>query len=75
MDELLEILMRDKAWQDGLARKTYVAVLEVMREPQRAPAKEPSAAKGTLEIAGKQAVAVADPVVDSYRRRLSMVVF
>lgn len=75
MDELLEILMRDKAWQDGLARKTYVAVLEVMREPQRAAAKEPSVAKGALEIAGKQAVAVADPVVDSYRRRLSMVVF
>jgi putative thioredoxin len=75
MDELLEILMRDKTWQDGLARKTYVAVLEVMREPQRAAAKEPSVAKGALEIAGKQAVAVADPVVDSYRRRLSMVVF
>jgi putative thioredoxin len=75
MDELLEILMRDKAWRDGLARKTYVAVLEVMREPQRAAAKETSVAKGTLEIAGKQAVAAADPVVDSYRRRLSMVVF
>jgi putative thioredoxin len=75
MDELLEILMRDKAWRDGLARKTYVAVLEVMREPQRAAPKEPSVAKGTLELGGKQAVAAADPVADSYRRRLSMVVF
>ena len=75
MDELLEILMRDKAWRDGLARKTYVAVLEVMREPQRAAAKEPSIAKGALELSTKQVVAVADPVVDSYRRRLSMVVF
>ena len=27
MDELLEILMRDKAWSDGRARKTYVAIL------------------------------------------------
>ena len=27
MDELLEILMRDKAWKDELARKTYVAIL------------------------------------------------
>jgi len=75
MDELLEILMRDKSWRDGLARKTYVAVLEVMREPQRGPAKEPSVAKGALELGGKQVVAPADPVVDSYRRRLSMVVF
>jgi len=76
MDELLEILMRDKAWHDGLARKTYVAVLEMMREPQRVTPKEPSvAAKGSLELGVKQAIAVADPVVDSYRRRLSMVVF
>ena len=27
MDELLEIVMRDKAWNDELARKTYVAIL------------------------------------------------
>ena len=75
MDELLEILMRDKAWHDGLARKTYVAVLDVMCEPQRAAAKEPSVVKGTLELGGKQPVGVADPVLDAYRRRLSMVVF
>ncbi len=76
MDELLEILMRDKAWHDGLARKTYIAVLEVMREPQRAAVKEqPSAVKSALELGGRQAIAATDPVVDSYRRRLSMVVF
>ena len=75
MDELLEILMRDKAWHDGLARKTYVAVLEVMREPQRGVTREPSTAQSTLELGGKPVVAVVDPVVDSYRRRLSMVVF
>jgi putative thioredoxin len=73
MDELLEILMRDKAWRDGLARKTYVAVLEVMTVPQRTPAAEP--AKSTLELGGRQSAAPANPVVDSYRRRLSMVVF
>ncbi|MEP6876714.1 MAG: tetratricopeptide repeat protein [Burkholderiales bacterium] len=75
MDELLEILMRDKTWHDGLARKTYVAVLEVMRTPRRATENEPSVVKGALELAGKQVVATSDPVVDSYRRRLSMVVF
>lgn len=33
MDELLEILMRDKAWNEEAARKTYVAVLEIIEPP------------------------------------------
>ena len=73
MDELLEILMRDKAWHDDLARKTYVAILEVMSKP--APKPSAAEAKGTLEIAGKAVVAAGDPVVDGYRRKLSMVLF
>lgn len=52
MDQLLEIVMRDKAWSSELARKTYVAILEVMSKP--APAKaEAASPKGTLEIAGR----------------------
>jgi len=74
MDELLEILMRDKGWQDGLARKTYVAILEVMSRPP-APATDAPLRKGTLELAGRSSVPASDPVVDGYRRRLSMVVF
>jgi putative thioredoxin len=74
MDELLEILMRDKGWSDELARKTYVAVLEVMSKP--APTKADAATpKGTLEIAGKISATPSDPVVDAYRRKLSMVLF
>jgi putative thioredoxin len=73
MDELLEIVMRDKAWNDERARKTYVAILEVMAKPA-VPAK-PEAAKGTLEVAGKINTAPADPVVDQYRRKLSMALF
>ncbi|MBI5269616.1 MAG: tetratricopeptide repeat protein [Burkholderiales bacterium] len=73
MDELLEIVMRDKAWSDELARKTYVAILELMT---KAPAKpEAAAAKGTLEITGKAAAAPSDPVLDQYRRKLSMALF
>ena len=30
MDELLEILMRDKTWGEDLARKTYIAILDVI---------------------------------------------
>lgn len=73
MDELLEILMRDKAWNEGLARKTYVAILEMMSKP--APKATATQAKGTLEVTGKAAVAPADPVVDQYRRKLSMTLF
>ena len=60
LDELLEILMRDKAWSDGLARKTYIAVLDIMEAPK------PKVADGQIPPE--------DAVVASYRRRLSSVV-
>jgi putative thioredoxin len=65
--------MRDKGWSDQLARKTYVAILELMTKPAPKPAAEQ--AKGTLELTGKAAVQPADPVVDQYRRKLSMALF
>jgi putative thioredoxin len=74
MDELLEIIMRDKAWNEELARKTYVAILELMGRPAAAAAK-PEAAQGKLEVAAKASAAPADPVVDRYRRKLSMALF
>jgi putative thioredoxin len=76
MDELLEIIMRDKAWRDGLARKNYVAILELMVKPAPvARSADASQPKGALELAGGHAVVATDPVVDGYRRRLSMVLF
>jgi putative thioredoxin len=72
LDELLEILMRDKAWNEGQARKLYVAILELMTKP--AP-KAVAETKSTLEVTGKSTAAPSDPVVDQYRRRLSMVIF
>jgi putative thioredoxin len=75
MDELLEIILRDKAWNDQLARRTFVAILEVMTKPAAPPKPDPVAAKGTLEVAGKLVAAPADPVIDGYRRKLSMALF
>jgi putative thioredoxin len=75
MDELLEIVMRDKGWKDELARKTYVAILQLMTRPAPAPKADAAAPKGTLEIAGKAAVTPSDPVIDAYRRKLSMALF
>jgi putative thioredoxin len=76
MDELLEIIMRDKAWNQELARKTYVAILELMTKPALKADAASGAAKGTLELTGKAAAApVADPLLDQYRRKLSMALF
>lgn len=74
MDELLEIVMRDKTWNDELARKTYVAILELMSKPA-AKSTEAAAPKSTLEVTSKVNTASADPVVDQYRRKLSMALF
>ena len=60
MDELLEILMRDKTWSEELARKTFIAILDIIDPPK------PKVAEGQ--------VPPEDPTVATYRRRLSSVV-
>ena len=60
MDELLDILMRDKNWSEDLARKTYIAILDVIEPPK------PKVAEGQIPPD--------DPTVATYRRRLSSVV-
>ena len=68
MDALLEIVMRDKEWSGQLARKTFVAILELMTKPTPKPSAKagPEQAKGALELTGKLAVAPSDPVIDQY---------
>jgi putative thioredoxin len=60
MDELLEILMRDKSWSEDAARKTYIAILDLIEPPK------PKVAEGQIPPD--------DPTVATYRRRLSSVV-
>ncbi|WP_294770520.1 thioredoxin [uncultured Rhodoferax sp.] len=75
MDELLEIIMRDKAWGDAVPRKTFVAILELLTPPKpKANPTEAGKAAGGIEVVGK-VVAEADPqaqLVAAYRRKLSM---
>ncbi|MBB4845567.1 putative thioredoxin [Paucibacter oligotrophus] len=75
MDDLLEIIMRDKSWNEGLARLSYVAILELMTKPQpKAPAGKASGddAKSGLQLAGHTVLPPSDPLLDQYRRKLSM---
>ena len=60
LDELLDILMRDKTWGEDKARKTYIAILDIMETPK------PKVADGQIPPD--------DPVVATYRRRLSSVI-
>ena len=60
MDELLEILMRDKTWAEEKARKTYIAILELIEPPK-------------VKVADGQ-IPPQDATVATYRRRLSSVV-
>ncbi|WP_293663249.1 thioredoxin [Rhodoferax sp. OV413] len=75
MDELLEIIMRDKAWGSEVPRKTFVAILELLTPPKpKAASATPGKAAGGIEVLGK-VVAEEDPqaqLVASYRRKLSM---
>jgi len=77
MDELLEIVMRDKKWNDEAARKTYVAILELLTPPpQKAGPGAAGKSAGGIELTGKAAAAAAhDPqseLLSGYRRKLSM---
>lgn len=73
LDELLEIIMRDKAWNNELARKTYIAILELISKP--APKAKADTPKSKVEIATLITTPPADPIVDGYRRKLSMALF
>lgn len=76
LDELLEILMRDKDWANGRARMTYLAILRLMR-----------AAEASAEAASDGATSAHDMLptdtpsrarssaADTYHRRLSMILF
>jgi len=78
MDALLEIVKRDRNWQEGLARRTYVAILEVLSN--RAKAAAPHAAEAApagklITSSGAPQTAPQDPLIAEYRRKLSMALF
>jgi putative thioredoxin len=75
MDELLEIVMRDKSWNDQIARRLFVAILELMTPSKpKSSESEGNTSKGGIELAGHVSAQM-DPqaeLVSRYRRKLSM---
>ena len=78
MDELLEIIMRDKDWNDALASRTFVAILELMTRAVAPPTPASPAAKtapakdGIITTGAIVAQSQQDPLIAQYRRKLSM---
>jgi putative thioredoxin len=75
MDELLEIIMRDKAWNKEVPRRTFVAILELLTPPKpKTGPQDVGKTAGGIELTGK-VVAEQNPqaqLVAAYRRKLSM---
>lgn len=75
MDELLEIILRDKTWGEQAPRKAMVAILELLTPPApQAGTQTAGKSAGGIELMGKAAM-VQDPqaeLVSAYRRKLSM---
>lgn len=76
LDELLEIIMRDKKWDEEAPRKTFVAILELLTPPKPKAAAPDASGKsaGGIELAGPTTVQQDEQaaLVSAYRRKLSM---
>jgi putative thioredoxin len=76
LDELLEIIMRDKKWDEEAPRKTFVGILELLTPPKPKNAGPEASGKsaGGIELAGPTSVEQDEQaaLVSSYRRKLSM---
>lgn len=75
MEELLEIILRDKEWNGQAARKLFVGILELIApaRPKKTEAVPGKTASG-IELLGQNAAEQdeATALVNSFRRKLSM---
>ena len=76
LDELLEIIMRDKKWGGEAPRKTFIAILELLTPPKPKTSGPEASGKtaGGIELAGHATVEQDEQaaLVSAYRRKLSM---
>jgi len=76
LDELLEIIMRDKKWDEEAPRKTFIAILDLLTppKPKQAGPEVGGKSAGGIELAGHATVEQDEQaaLVSAYRRKLSM---
>ena len=76
LDELLEIIMRDKKWDEEAPRKTFIAILELLTppKPKQAGPEVSGKSAGGIELAGHATVQQDEQaaLVSAYRPKLSM---
>ena len=75
LDELLEIIMRDKKWDEEAPRKTFIAILDLLTPPKPKAGPEVSGkSAGGIELAGHATVQEDEQatLISAYRRKLSM---
>lgn len=75
LDELLEIILRDKKWDEEAPRKTFIAILELLTPPKpKAGPETAGKSAGGIELAGHSAVQQDEQsaLISTYRRKLSM---
>lgn len=73
LDELLEIIMRDKEWDNAAARKAYVGILELMTPQEAAKSTSPQTQSTIALERQTQQLEPQQRLISDYRRRLSMV--
>jgi putative thioredoxin len=78
MDALLEIIRRNRDWNEAIARRTYIAILELLTlrtKPAPAPAAAQPAGKLITSTTTAAQAVQQDPLISEYRRKLSMSLF
>jgi putative thioredoxin len=78
MDTLLEIIRRNRDWNEGIARRTYIAIIELLTvraKTAAAPAAANEPAAGKLITNAPAPTVQQDPLIAEYRRKLSMALF
>lgn len=77
LDELLDILMRNKEWANGRARTSFLAILRLLRADESSSMGQDSrVASSAYELLGNSPASRSHPsAADAYHRRLSMILF
>ena len=75
LDQLLEILMREKQWRDGLARRNFLAALQLLRLAEQQASSTAETSDTQSGFVTQTSRPARQSIADTYHRRLSMTLF